>query len=64
MAKYIQVVTYKKLPNRRKEFTEEIAAETPSDAWDVIKAKLGCDIAVTKSLTTIPSSVEGSGPKF
>jgi len=61
---FVQVVSYKKLPNGRKEYTEEVYASTPDAAKTVIEGKQGCEILVTKNLTTIPSSDANSGPSF
>tara|TARA_B100001989_G_scaffold238217_1_gene201485 strand:+ start:4299 stop:4469 length:171 start_codon:yes stop_codon:yes gene_type:complete len=52
--KYIQQVTYRKLPKGTKEYTEEVTASTPTAAKNFIQNKLGVEIEVIKNLTTIP----------
>ena len=52
---YVQQVTYRKLPNGRKHFTEEVTASTPNAAKNLIQNNLGgTEIEVIKCLTTVP----------
>tara|TARA_B100000965_G_scaffold186621_1_gene155687 strand:- start:107 stop:280 length:174 start_codon:yes stop_codon:yes gene_type:complete len=52
---YIQSVTYRKLPNGRKQYTEEKFASTPNAAKVLIQNDLGTEIEIIKCLTTVPS---------
>jgi len=51
---FVQQVTYRKLPNGKKSFTEEVTASTPTAAKNWIESKKGIEIEVIKCLTTVP----------
>tara|TARA_X000000368_G_scaffold129175_1_gene101579 strand:- start:431 stop:619 length:189 start_codon:yes stop_codon:yes gene_type:complete len=53
---YLQTIKYKKLPNGRKQFTEEVIASTPNAARLAIQNRLGVEISVEECLTSVPSS--------
>ncbi len=57
---YLQIVTYIRSDN--KTYTEEVIADTAAKAKTAIENRLGETISVTKSLTSVPSTVPGAPP--
>jgi|TARA_B100000214_G_C23900024_1_gene596021 hypothetical protein len=53
---FLQTIKYKKLPNGRKQFTEEVIASTPNAAKIAIQNRLGVEISVEECLTSVPST--------
>jgi len=53
---YLQTIKYKKLPNGRKEYTEEVIASTPNAARLAIENRLGVEISIQECLTSVPST--------
>tara|TARA_B100000131_G_scaffold67247_1_gene63518 strand:+ start:225 stop:413 length:189 start_codon:yes stop_codon:yes gene_type:complete len=53
---FLQTIKYKKLPNGKKQFTEEVIASTPNAAKIAIQNRLGVEISVEECLTSVPST--------
>ena len=54
MSHYVQQLTYRKLPKGKKEYTQNVISDSPSDAIDALKEAKG-NIEIIDNKTTLVS---------
>ena len=63
MSHYVQQLTYRKLPKGKKEYTENVIADSPSDAIEALLEDKG-NIEIVNKVTKIKSDPEFKNVDF